>query len=236
MHKRFGIGIAALALVAVAEMVRRDTFPRRPSRAPAQREAPVRSDPALSVQRDLAQLPQRRRIRNGHGRRRRERPLEPSKTDPRTRPPGNGPAAVMLGDGRRNERKGQILLSVRVVPGDTVRKTMTSGPMRTSSPSDSAARRSILLPLRCVPFLLSRSSSIALPPATTIRAWRRETDGWSIQEGRVGVAPDDVFALQKLYLAAVEREAIARLPRLPPASSATRTGRSAATLTGTSHR
>ena len=32
-----------------------------------------------------------------------------------------------------------------------------------------------------MPFLLFRSSIVALPPAMTIRACRRETEGWSIQ-------------------------------------------------------
>src|SRR4029453_10066479 len=63
-----------------------------------------------------------------------------------------------------------VPVSVVVLPAD-VRNTSTAGPMHISSPSASSAALVTGWPRRKVPFLLPRSSRMALAPSTTTRAW-----------------------------------------------------------------
>src|SRR4029453_16310279 len=62
-------------------------------------------------------------------------------------------------------------LCVTVDPGVVTRRIVTeTEPRRTSSPSRSADGAATRSPRRCVPFLLPRSSMVALSPETRIRA------------------------------------------------------------------
>src|SRR5207249_8840233 len=76
-----------------------------------------------------------------------------------------------------------------VEPREKRRKVIGTVPIRTSSPSPRRAGDWSFLPRRNVPFLLPRSSSVALSPATRIRAWCRDTLWTSIQATARGSRP-----------------------------------------------
>ena len=90
------------------------------------------------------------------------------------------------GASRHKDRSDSV--SVTVSACDT-RKMSVYGPTRMVSPGSSTAGADRRTPRTKVPFLLSRSSIVARPSWTTMRAWRRDTLGESRQTVTAGSRP-----------------------------------------------
>ena len=94
-----------------------------------------------------------------------------------------GPASAAVGGGADPGGRSKVARgpatdsrSVAVDPSKgRLRKSSCTSPRRTVSPSRNSRVPLTCSPLRRVPFLLPRSSSVARGPSTRIRAWCRET-------------------------------------------------------------
>src|SRR5262245_33109320 len=89
------------------------------------------------------------------------------------------PFEALAGPSRLQPARSTINVIVERRPGGRRNRSITE-PTRTSSPSSNATVVAIRSPRTYVPFLLPRSSIVAFVDVTEMRAWRRDTDGESI--------------------------------------------------------